>query len=83
MGKPARDPKDKIEGVIGTSQRQCLVAKRNLVAGDAISFDTVRFAFPCRGISVEHWDLIEGWRLTSEIPAGSPVQWSDVQRRPD
>jgi sialic acid synthase SpsE len=83
MGKPARDPKDRIEGVIGTSQRQCLVAKRDLVAGDTISFDNVRFAFPCRGIPVEHWDLVEGWRLTSEIPAGRPLQWTHVQRRPD
>ena len=83
MGKPARDPKDRIEGVIGTSQRQCVVAKRDLAAGDTISYDTVRFAFPCKGIPVEHWDLVAGWQLVSPVKAGSPVQWNHVQRRPD
>lgn len=83
MGKPARDPKDRIEGVIGTSQRQCIVARRNLVPGDMLSYDTVRFAFPCKGIPVEHWDLVEGWQLTSAVGAGSPLQWNHVQRRAD
>jgi sialic acid synthase SpsE len=83
MGKPARDPRDRIEGVIGTSQRQCVVAKKNLAVGDTLSFDTVRFAFPCKGIPVEHWDLIAGWRVTSPVSAGIPVQWSHVQRQSD
>jgi sialic acid synthase SpsE len=82
MGKPARDPKSKIEGVIGTSQRQCVVAKQDLKAGSIISFDTVRFAFPCKGIPVEHWDLIEGWEVTSPVAAGTPVKWHNVQQRP-
>jgi sialic acid synthase SpsE len=81
MGKPARNPTTKIEGVIGTSQRQCFVAKQDLKPGDVISFDTVRFAFPCKGIPVEHWDLVAGWELTSPVTAGSPLQWHNVQQR--
>lgn len=82
LGKPARDPVDRIEGVIGTSQRQCVVAKRDLAPGDTLSLDTVRFAFPCRGIPVEHWDLVYGWRVTEPVPAGSPVRWQHVQHQP-
>ena len=80
MGLPARDPKATIDGVIGTSQRQCLVAKHDLEVGSIISFDNVRFAFPCKGIQVEHWDLVAGWKVTSPVAAGTPVQWQDVQR---
>jgi sialic acid synthase SpsE len=83
MGNPARDPKDRIEGIIGTSQRQCVVARGDLVAGDVLSYENVRFAFPCRGIPVEHWDLVQGWRLTSAVAAGCPVQWAHVQHRSD
>ena len=78
LGKVARDPNQKIEGTIGTSQRQGLVAKRPLVTGDSVSLDTIRFAFPCKGIPVEHWDLVNGWKLRKEISAGEPVQWEDV-----
>ncbi|WP_249119598.1 N-acetylneuraminate synthase family protein [Bradyrhizobium sp. AUGA SZCCT0158] len=82
MGKPARDPKAKIDGVIGTSQRQCVVAKHDLKPGSVVSFDTVRFAFPCKGIPVEYWDLVAGWTITSPVAAGTPVQWHNVQQRP-
>jgi len=81
LGKPVRDPADPIEGVIGTSQRACLVAARDLSPGDAVGLDTVRFAWPCLGIPVQHWDLVEGWTLAREVAAGTPIGWSDVQRR--
>jgi sialic acid synthase SpsE len=82
LGKAARDPAAVIEGVIGTSQRQCVVAARDLAPGDRISLDTVRFAFPCRGIPVQHWDLVNGWVLTTRVSAGEPVQWGHVQQSP-
>lgn len=80
MGKPARDPAAAIEGVIGTSQRACLVARRDLGPGDPVSLDTIRFAWPCRGIPVQHWDLVAGWTLARAVPAGTPIDWSDVRR---
>lgn len=83
LGKPARDPRDTIDGVIGSSQRQCLVARRDLRPGETVCLDTIRFAFPCRGIPVEHWDQVDGWRLTAPVAAGSPVEWQHVQHRPD
>lgn len=78
MGKNARDLLTPIDGVIGTSQRQCLVARKNLYPGDSISFESVRFAFPCLGISVENWDLIDGWKVSSAVMEGSPIQWRDI-----
>jgi len=82
LGKPARNPRNKIDWVIGTSQRQCLVAKQGLKVGDKISLETVRFAFPCKGIPVEQWDLVENWTLTTNVEADQPIQWSHVQQRP-
>ena len=82
LGRPARNPRSKIDWVIGTSQRQCLVAKRTLKAGDRVSLENVRFAFPCKGIPVEHWDLVENWVLAGNIGADQPIQWSHVQQRP-
>jgi sialic acid synthase SpsE len=78
LGKPARDLKTPIEGVLGTSQRQCLVAKEDLRPGDTIQLESVGFAFPRLGIGVEHWDLVDGWQLTSYLGAGQPIRWEDV-----
>lgn len=78
LGRAERDPLLKIDWVIGTSQRQCLVANRDLKAGDAIDLDSVRFAFPCKGIPVEHWDLVSVWTITSPVAAGQPIQWEQV-----
>jgi len=82
LGNPSRDKSIPIEGVIGTSQRQCLVAKSDLSPGARISMETVRFAFPRRGIAVEHWDIVAGWRVMNPIKAGQPIQWRDVEQQP-
>ena len=80
MGRPARDKRIAIEGVIGTSQRACLVAKCDLAPGDAVSLDTIRFAWPCIGIPVQQWDTVDGWHIAAAVPAGRPLQWSDVHQ---
>jgi sialic acid synthase SpsE len=78
LGNAERDPQLKIDWVIGTSQRQCLVANRDLHAGDAITLETVRFAFPCKGVPVEHWDLVSSWRITAPVKSGQPIRWEHV-----
>lgn len=80
LGSSERNLLTPVEGVLGTSQRQCLVAANELKPGDNISLKTVRFSFPCRGIPVDSWDLVEGWALTRPVSAGQPVQWGDVQQ---
>lgn len=78
LGRAERDPGLRIDWVIGTSQRQCLVANCDLTPGDRIGLETVRFAFPCRGIPVEYWDLVSGWALTRAVAAGEPIRWECV-----
>lgn len=79
LGSYERDKNAVIDGVIGTSQRQCLVAKKPLSKGDVINLDTVRFAFPCLGIAVENWDLVQGWVVDEEIPKDEPIRWKNVR----
>jgi sialic acid synthase SpsE len=79
LGAPTRDMSVPIEGVLGTSQRQCLVARGDLSVGQPINLQTVRFAFPRLGVGVEHWDLVEGWQLRKPVKAGEPVQWNDIE----
>lgn len=81
LGQPLRDVRAPIDWVIGTSQRQCLVAKRELRPGDRIGLETIRFAFPCKGIPVEQWDLVDGWVVKERVPANQPIQWPHVQRQ--
>lgn len=79
LGLSFRDMRQPIEGVLGTSQRQCLVANCDISAGDQISMKNIRFAFPRRGISVEHWDLVDGVNLRNPVSVGRPIQWGDVE----
>lgn len=81
LGKPVRDTRSPIDWVIGTSQRQCLVAKRDLQPGDTIGLENVRFAFPCKGIPVEQWDLVDGWVVKEKVSANQPIQWPYVERQ--
>lgn len=80
LGNTERNLRTQIKGVIGSSQRQCVVAKKDLKPGEVISLETVRFAFPCLGIPVQHWDLVNGSKIVSSIAANSPVQWCDIQK---
>jgi sialic acid synthase SpsE len=79
MGKPARDMRDTIDGVLGTSQRQCLVARVDLCPGMTVNTDHMRFAFPRSGIGVEHWDTVHGWRIRRPVCAGTPINWEDIE----
>ena len=78
LGRAERDPALQIDWVIGTSQRQCLVANRDLRPGDRIDLRTVRFAFPCKGIPVEYWDLVSDWTMTRAVAKGEPIRWEQV-----
>ncbi|KTD47616.1 N-acetylneuraminate synthase family protein [Legionella quateirensis] len=80
LGSTERNPRNQIKGVIGSSQRQCVVAKRDIQLGEILSLDNVRFAFPCLGIPVQHWDLAIGSSFTTPIKANTPVQWCDIKK---
>lgn len=69
---------DHMDGLISTSARMALVARQDMKAGEEIGADTVTFAFPAKGIGVEQWDLVHGWKMVRDIAAREPIEWSDV-----
>jgi len=66
------------EGLIATSARMGLVTRRQVAAGETMSPETVGFAFPARGIRVEDFDRVQGWRFRAALDAGSVIGWGDV-----
>ncbi len=80
LGSGTRDL-DRPIARLGTSARMGLVAARDLRPGDPIDRDHVTFAFPCRGIGVQHWDEVGGWVVTTEIRRGGVIGWGQVQKR--
>jgi sialic acid synthase SpsE len=60
------------------NQRMGLVAARALRAGDALSLESVEFAWPNLGIHVEHWELVRNWRARRDLQAGAVIRWQDV-----
>jgi sialic acid synthase SpsE len=59
--------------------RMGLIAKTDLDVGDILSGETIDFAFPCRGIDVEHWSVVEGWRVRTPLNKGAVVDWHHVE----
>lgn len=78
LGAPFRDVRN-TSGLIATSARMGLVARRDVAAGEALGEDTVTFAFPRKGIGVENFDLVVGWRFAEPVAAGRPILWNDVR----
>src|SRR5262249_5798581 len=60
------------------SARLCLVSACAIAKGTRLDLRTVRFSWPPLGISVAHWDLVDGRVAAHDIPAGRPLMWSDV-----
>jgi sialic acid synthase SpsE len=59
--------------------RMGLITTRSVKAGEIISNETVSFAWPQRGISVYHWDLVEGGKFKISLEAGKPIKMEHVQ----
>jgi len=59
-------------------QRMGLVASNSLEVGDNIDFENIRFALPCRGISVEHWSVVKNKKINTSLQEGTPINWSDI-----
>lgn len=58
--------------------RMGLIAKHDLQPGDEVNLENVTFAFPAKGIPVEHWGDVCGWVMKTQISAGSVIEWKDV-----
>src|SRR5690606_5614430 len=59
--------------------RMGLIAQRDLNAGTILTTECVGFAFPAKGIPVEHWSLVTGGRMRRDLRGGAPINWSDVE----
>jgi sialic acid synthase SpsE len=59
--------------------RMGLVAKRDIVSGDVISLDSVTFSFPAKGIPVECWEEVVGWKFRSHVSSGKYIKWADIE----
>lgn len=77
LGRSYRDPAN-TKGLISTSSRMGLVAKRPLGAGERLSPENVNFSFPCLGIGVQYFDQVSGWVVRNNIPQGGVIRWTDV-----
>lgn len=60
------------------STRKGLAARRAIAAGEKLTLENVRFAWPPLGARVELWDEVQGRPASREIPAGEPIRWSDI-----
>jgi sialic acid synthase SpsE len=59
--------------------RMGLIARQDLCGGAILTLESVDFAFPAKGIPVEHWSTVHGWRLRRGLTKGLPILWSDVE----
>lgn len=58
--------------------RMGLLAKKTLKAGEQISEQTVKFAYPNSGISVKHWNMVEGATLLIDMEENQTIGWRDI-----
>lgn len=55
-----------------------LVAKKDLQKGDILDIESLGFAWPPVGVSVGHWDLIDGKRAAMDIKKNTAIEWQMV-----
>ena len=60
--------------------RMCITTGDNDRAeGEVLSMETVGFAWPVKGVPVENWSLVEGWKLRHKMSKGVPITWADIE----
>lgn len=60
------------------SVRSGLTARRDIKKGEILDIDSLRWAWPPLGISVEYWDMVVGNRTNRDIAAGEVIEWRDI-----
>jgi sialic acid synthase SpsE len=60
------------------STRKGLSARRAIKAGEALTLESVAFAWPPLGVRVECWDEVKGRVVAKDISAGEPIHWADI-----
>ena len=60
------------------STRKCLIAKNDLKIGQEIKEENLSFAWPPIGVDASKWDFLIGKVLTSEVKAGQPIHYDNI-----
>ncbi len=68
----------KCEADVRTQSRQSLVAGRTIPAGHEITIDALTCQRPGTGVSASKLDEVVGMIAVRDIPAGSMLDWSDL-----
>ena len=67
-----------IEETARTNARRSLVAKREIKAGQQLSFEDITWKRPGKGISPKDIQKVLKFRAVKDIPEDSILQWSDL-----
>ena len=59
--------------------RRGTYAKMDLKKGDIVSYNSVSFLRPCKGIPVESFESVCGKRLKRDILSGEPIAFEDFE----
>lgn len=70
LGTPDLDHRD---GQLRPRDRMGLVAAQAMHAGERVTIDKIRFAFPTVGLPVEAWDDVQGRVLHHAVAQGEPL----------
>lgn len=76
----ARRPDDEVPDC--AIDRMCIIARRNIAAGEVISRDMLDFAFPPVGIGAEYVDDIIGATVHQDILSGTPLNRDAIDLYP-
>lgn len=58
--------------------RMCLVAKLDLLSGEKLTLENVKFSFPPLGVGCEHWPNVNGKPLVKALKKGDVITWDDI-----
>jgi len=70
------DGKDRTKAERDISTRAGLVAASDLEIETVITSSDIKFAWPPKGISPDHWHLVAGSKLRKPVAAGEAITWS-------
>jgi sialic acid synthase SpsE len=62
-----------------TAFRKCLIAKKDILAGEKLTIENLGFALPPLGIPPSYWDLIVDKEAARDIAKNQVLAWEDIK----
>ena len=63
---------------VRTVARRSVAAARDLPAGHRLVADDLALMRPATGIAPRHFEEVVGRRLSTDVAAGTPLAWADL-----